>query len=41
MEQRMHNGPDRDEVMKDLHDEMDRHSGQPVLEDDETAPPST
>jgi len=40
MRDRMHNDGYRDEVLKEIHDEMQRHGGSP-LEDDETAPPLT
>ena len=37
MAERMHNGAYRDEVMKEIHDEMERRGGAP-LADDETTP---
>jgi amino acid transporter len=40
MKERMHNDGYRDEVMKEIHDEMQRRGSDP-LADDETAPPGT
>jgi amino acid transporter len=40
MAERMHNGAYRDEVMKEIHDEMERRGSAPIA-DDETTPPST
>ncbi len=40
MAERMHNGAYRDEVMKEIQDEMERRGGAPIV-DDETTPPST
>lgn len=41
MTERMHNGAYRDEVMKEILDEMRRRSGQPVADDDVPPPPPT
>ena len=40
MAERMHNDGYRDEVMKEIQDEMQRHGGTP-LEDEDTAPTPT
>ena len=40
MRERMHNGAYRDEVMREIRDEMERHGGTP-LEDEDAKPPST
>ena len=40
MKDRMHNGAYHDEVMKDIYEEMQRTSGQPMEDDDATTPPS-
>jgi amino acid transporter len=41
MTERMHNGAYRDEVMREILDEMRRRSGQPVADDDVPPPPPT
>jgi len=41
MEQRMQDGAARDQILQDIRREMERHSDQPIIEDDETAPPAT
>ncbi|MDR3747036.1 MAG: APC family permease [Acidobacteriota bacterium] len=41
MAQRMQDGADRDQVMRDIYREMERHSDQPVREEDDSAPPAT
>jgi len=40
MAERMHNDAYRDQVMKEIHDEMLRHGSDPIA-DDETTPPTT
>jgi hypothetical protein len=41
MSARMHDGDRHDEVMKDIYDEMERHSGEPIAEDDAPSVPPT
>jgi len=41
MQERMHNSAYRDQVMKEVHDEMCRSSQAPAEEDDTTTPPAT
>ncbi len=38
MKDRMHNAGYREEVMKDIYDEMQRHGGDPVADDEDTPP---
>jgi len=38
MRDRMHNGAYRDEVMKEIHDEMERPGGTPLEDDKNTSP---
>ena len=40
MTERLHNGAYREDVLKEIHDEMQRHGGTPV-EDEDTPPPPT
>ena len=40
MAERMHNGGYREEVMREIHDEMVRRGGSPVDNDDATSPPT-
>ena len=40
MAERMHNGAYRDEVMKEIHDEMERRGSEPIADDDATSPPA-
>jgi len=37
----MHDGTRREEVMKDIYDEMQRQSGDPIAEDDAPSTPPT
>lgn len=41
MAERMHNDGYRDEVMKEIYDEMQRRGGTPITDDDATSPPLT
>ena len=41
MASRMHNGGLREDVMKDIYDEMERHSGEPVADDETPTTPPT
>lgn len=41
MASRMHDGGLREDVMKDIHDEMQRNSSEPIAEDDLPSPPPT
>jgi hypothetical protein len=41
MSSRMHDGARREDVLKDLYDEMQRKSGEPIAEDDLPSTPPT